>query len=208
MNCHRRCSLNPEVSLWTITYARTLRWALFVLVFKLFFLLWKWLLICSLLCYWKKQNETNLSEFLHLFMRIWVELLRYVLHPKQRSTVLSPWLLHSIHCQPRVWDGTITKRFHLLVQTAQRVPQSQSAGCRIKLRIKVLHVAWIIMWKICHVLSTLQISLLIYSAALKSISAPGRKALNDLGNANGKLKNQKMSSGWKKKKEILAKPKL
>lgn len=53
------------------------------------------------------------------------------------------------------------------------------------------------MWKICHVLSTLQISLLIYSAALKSISAPGRKALNDLGNANGELKNQKMSSGEK-----------
>lgn len=148
---------------------------------------------------WKK-NKTNLSEFLHLFMCIWVELLRYVLHPKQRSTVLGPWLLHSIHCQPRVWDGTITERFHLLVQTAQRVPQSQSAGCRIKLRIKVLHVAWIIMWKICHVLSTLQISLLIYSAALKSISAPGRKALNDLGNANGELKNQKMSSGKKKKK--------
>lgn len=67
------------------------------------------------------------------------------------------------------------------------------------------------MWKICHVLSTLQISLLIYSAALKSISAPGRKALNDLGNVNGKLKNQKMSSGGKKNKikiEILAKTKL
>lgn len=203
MNCHRRCSLNPEVSLWTITYAWALRWAklkrmqaLFVLVCKLFFLLWKWLLISSLLC--SEKNKTNLSEFLHLFMCIWVELLRYVLHPKQRSTVLSPWLLHSIHCQPRVWDGTITERFHLLVQTAQRVPQSQSAGCRIKLRIKVLHVAWIIMWKICHVLSTLQISLLIYSAALKSISAPGRKALNDLGNANGELKNQKISNGEKK----------
>lgn len=85
-----------------------------------------------------KMWLTNLAEFLHLFMCVWIQFLRYVLHPEQRSSVFSPGLLHSVHRQPRVWDGSIAKRFDLLVQTAQRVPQSQSVGCSVKRSIKVL----------------------------------------------------------------------
>lgn len=86
------------------------------------------------------RGQTNLAEFLHLFMRIWIQLLRYILHPKQRSTVFSPGLLHPIHRQPRVRDGSVAERFDLLVQTAQRVPQSQSVGCSVQLSIMVPHV--------------------------------------------------------------------
>lgn len=81
---------------------------------------------------------TNLAEFLHLFMCVWIQFLRYILHPEQCSSVFSPGLLHSVHRQPRVRDGSIAKRFDLLVQTAQRVPQSQSGGCSVKISVKVL----------------------------------------------------------------------
>lgn len=90
--------------------------------------------------FWDKMCPTNLAEFLHLFMCVRIQFLRYVLHPEQRSSVLGPGLLHSIHGQPRVWDGSIAKRFDLLVQTAQRVPQSQSVGHSVKISTKVLHL--------------------------------------------------------------------
>lgn len=95
--------------------------------------------MCAVVTY--VNHHAHLPEFLHLFVCVRVELLGHVLHPKQRSSVLGPRLLHSVHREPRVRDGAVPKRLHLLVQTAQRVPQSQSAECRIKLRIKVLHVA-------------------------------------------------------------------
>lgn len=93
-----------------------------------------------LFCLKKLICVTDLAEFLHLLVCVWIQLLRYVLHPEQRSSVFSPRLLHSIHRQPGVRDRSIAKRFDLLVQSAQRVPQSQSVGSSIEVQ-HVTHLA-------------------------------------------------------------------
>lgn len=95
---------------------------------------WEWLEDTLLLLLVKRfhcshfQAETDLTELLHLLVCVGVQLLRNVLHPEQSSSVLDPWLLHPVHRQPRVRNGSVTKRLHLLVQTAQRTSQRQPAG--------------------------------------------------------------------------------
>ena len=55
-----------------------------------------------------------LSELFELLVGVGVELLGYVLHPHERPAVPSPLALHPPHRQPRVLDGALPKRLHLL----------------------------------------------------------------------------------------------
>ncbi len=95
---------------------------------------WEWLEDTLLLLLVKRfhcshfQAETDLTELLHLLVCVGVQLLRNILHPEQSSSVLDPWLLHPVHRQPRVRNSSVTKRLHLLEQTAQRTSQRQPAG--------------------------------------------------------------------------------
>lgn len=68
---------------------------------------------------------TDLAELLHLLVCVGVQLLRDVLHPQQSSTVLGPRLLHPVHGEPRVRDGSVAERLHFLVQAAERDTQRQ-----------------------------------------------------------------------------------
>lgn len=79
---------------------------------------------------WQSQLGTNLAEFLHLFVSVWIQFLRYILHPEQRSSVVGSALLHPVYRQPRVWDGSVSEGFHLLVEAAQWVPQCHPGGSR------------------------------------------------------------------------------
>ncbi len=95
---------------------------------------WEWLEDTLLLLLVKRfhcshfQAETDLTELLHLLVCVGVQLLRNILHPEQSSSVLDPWLLHPVHRQPCVRNSSVTKRLHLLEQTAQRTSQRQPAG--------------------------------------------------------------------------------
>lgn len=63
----------------------------------------------------KLQEMSYLPELFHLLIKIWVQLLRHIFHPKQSSSVFSPILFHAIYCQPRVWDGPISESLHFLI---------------------------------------------------------------------------------------------
>jgi len=78
--------------------------------------------------HWRKSESYNLAKLVHLLVGVWIELVGHVLHPQQRPAVLRPGLLHPVHRQPRVRDGSVAEGLHLLVQAAQRVPQGQSEG--------------------------------------------------------------------------------
>lgn len=83
---------------------------------------------------WKRscsRHVTDLAKLLHLLVCIGVQLLRDVLHPQQSSTVLGPRLLHSVHGEPRVRDGSVTERLHFLVQAAERDTQRQPTELRV-----------------------------------------------------------------------------
>lgn len=86
--------------------------------------------------FWQRCDRPNLAKFLHLFVGIRIQLLRHVLHPEQRPAVFRPGLLHPVHRQPRVRDGPVAKRLHLLVQAAQRVPQSESVWGEVTGQLK------------------------------------------------------------------------
>lgn len=68
------------------------------------------------------RKDTNLTELLHLLLRVGVQLLGHVLHPEQGAAVLGAGLLHAAHGQPRVRDGAVAEGLHLLVQATQRRP--------------------------------------------------------------------------------------
>lgn len=50
----------------------------------------------------KLQEMSYLPELFHLLIKIWIQLLRHIFHPKQSSSVFSSILFHAIYCQPRV----------------------------------------------------------------------------------------------------------
>lgn len=50
----------------------------------------------------RRCHRSNLAELFHLFVSVWIEFLRHVLHPEQRSSVFRPGLLHLVDGQPGV----------------------------------------------------------------------------------------------------------
>lgn len=84
---------------------------------------------------------SDLTKFLQLFVSIWVQLLRDVLHPEQSSAVLSPGFLHPAHGQQGVCDGSPSKRLHFLFQTMEGGAQSQPDMTEDKRTEKLLPVA-------------------------------------------------------------------
>lgn len=49
-----------------------------------------------------RRRRSNLAELFHLFVSVWIEFLRHILHPEQRSSVFRPGLLHLVDGQPGV----------------------------------------------------------------------------------------------------------
>lgn len=73
------------------------------------------------------QKTSYLPELLHLLVEVWVKFLRHILHPQQGPSIFNPALLHAVHGQPGIRDGPMSKSLYFLVESTQRVPQSQPA---------------------------------------------------------------------------------
>lgn len=72
---------------------------------------------------WIHHRLPCLAELFQLFVGVWVQFLRDILHPEQRSSVLGAGLLHAADRQQRVSDGAPPERLHFLLHAVQRRAQ-------------------------------------------------------------------------------------